>query len=107
MLAALGRIVSGGIRTALLVAIGAAVVVLAGVALRTGTTAIAVPIGPSGAVMHLALDPLSASFLLLLFLVAPVVPTSPLPLAGAAVTLLAGDAFGIAGGVLLLGGHRL
>ena len=57
--------------------------------------------------MHLALDPLAASFLLLLFLVVPCADTAPLPLAAVAITLLAGDGFTLSVGLLLLGGERV
>ena len=81
------------------------VVVLAVAVLASGAGAstLAVPIGPPGASMHLALDPLAASFLLLLFLVMPCAETAPLPLAAVAVTVLAGDGFTLAVGLLLLG----
>ncbi len=84
----------------------ALVVVLAVVVLASGAGAatLAVPIGPPGASMHLALDPLAASFLLLLFLVMPCAETAPLPLAAMAITVLAGDGFTLAVGLLLLGG---
>ena len=60
-----------------LVAVLAAAVLASG----AGASTLAVPIGPPGASMHLALDPLAASFLLLLFLVMPCAETAPLPLA--------------------------
>ena len=84
----------------------ALVVVLAVAVLASGAGAatLTVPIGPAGARMHLALDPLAASFLLLLFLVMPCAETSPLALAATAVTVLAGDGFTLAVGLLLLGG---
>ena len=84
------------------------VVVLAVAVLASGAGAstLAVPIGPPGASMHLALDPLAASFLLLLFLVMPCAETAPLPLAAVAITVLAGDGFTLAVGLLLLGGVR-
>ena len=80
------------------------VVALAVLASGTGATTLAVPIGPPGARMHLALDPLAASFLLLLFVVMPCAETAPLPLAATAVTVLAGDGFTMAVGLLLVGG---
>jgi hydrogenase-4 component B len=52
------------------------------------------------------LDPLAASFLLLLFLVMPCAETAPLPLAAVAITVLAGDGFTLAVGLLLVGGVR-
>ena len=54
--------------------------------------------------MHVTLDPLATSFLLLLFLVMPCAEAAPLPLAATAVTVLAGDGFTLAVGLLLLGG---
>lgn len=82
------------------------VVVLAVVALANGAGAatLALPIGPPGAALSLALDPLAASFLLLLFLVMPCAETAPLPLAAIGITVLAGDGFMLVAGVLLLGG---
>lgn len=79
------------------------VAVLAAVALSQGAAAATLML-PVGAPMHLALDPLGASFLLLLFLVVPCVDTAPLPLAALGITLLAGDGFTLSVGVLLLGG---
>jgi formate hydrogenlyase subunit 3/multisubunit Na+/H+ antiporter MnhD subunit len=86
----------------------AAVVVLAAVALvgRTGLVTMVVPIGPPGAAVHLALDPLGACFLLLLFIMTPLAGTAPLPLAGMGLAVLAGDGFALAVGVLLLGAPR-
>ena len=72
-----------------------------------GAATLAVPIGPPGASMHLALDPLAASFLLLLFLVMPCAETAPLPLAAAALTVLAAMASRWPLGLLLLGGVTL
>ena len=69
-----------------------ALLAVAVLASGAGATTLAVPIGPPGAWMHLALDPLAASFLLLLFLVMPCAETAPLPLAATAVTVLAGEA---------------
>jgi formate hydrogenlyase subunit 3/multisubunit Na+/H+ antiporter MnhD subunit len=69
-----------------------------------GAATLELPIGPWGAGLHLALDPLAASFLLLLFLVMPCADTAPLPLAAMGITLLAGDGFSLAAGLLLLGG---
>ena len=69
-----------------------------------GMTTLELPIGLAGAAAHLALDPLGASFLLLLFLVTPCAETAPLPLAALALTVLAGDGFVLGAGLLLLGG---
>ncbi len=69
-----------------------------------GPTAFELPIGPPGAAVHLALDPLAASFLLLMFLLVPCADTAPLPLAAMAITVLAGDSFTLVVGLLLLGG---
>jgi hydrogenase-4 component B len=84
------------------------VVVLAVAVLATGAGAstLAAPIGPPGISTYLALDPLAASFLLLLFLVMPCAETAPLSLAAVAVIVLAGDGFSLAVGLLLLGGVR-
>ena len=81
-----------------------ALLAVAVLASGAGAATLAVPIGPPGARMHLTLDPLAASFLLLLFLVMPCAETAPLPLAATAVTVLAGDGFTLAVGLLLLGG---
>ena len=82
------------------------VVLLAMAALVVGPdmSALEVPIGPMGTVMPFGLDALAASFLLLLFLVMPCADTAPLPLAAMAVTVLAGNGFALAVGLLLLGG---
>ena len=90
--------------TAAVAGICVLIVALAVLASGTGATTLAVPIGPPGARMHLALDPLAASFLLLLFVVMPCAETAPLPLAATAVTVLAGDGFTMAVGLLLVGG---
>ena len=81
-------------------------VALLSVAALTGAGAatLELPIGPWGAGLHLALDPLAASFLFLLFLVMPCADTAPLLLAAMGITLLAGDGFTLAAGLLLLGG---
>jgi hydrogenase-4 component B len=83
-----------------------AIVLLAVVALASGAgiATLELPIGPSGAAMHLALDPLAANFLLLLFLVTPFADIAPLALAALAITVLADDSFTLAVGMLLLGG---
>ena len=79
------------------------VVVLAALGLGDAA-ALELLIGPAGGVMHLALDPLAASFLLVLYITLPCAPVAPLVLAGTAITLLAGDGFVLAAGILLLGG---
>jgi hydrogenase-4 component B len=103
--AAVARFVPPVAVTAGVAAICVLVAVLAAVALSQGAGAatLTLPVGPAGA-MHLTLDPLAASFLLLLFLVVPCGDTAPLPLAALAITLLAGDGFTLSAGVLLLGG---
>ena len=68
--------------TAAVAGICVLVVALAVLASGAGATTLAVPIGPPDTRMHLALDPLAASFLLLLFVVMPCAETAPLPLAG-------------------------
>ncbi len=82
-----------------------AVVLLAVVALTSGgMTTLELPIGPAGTALHFALDPLAASFLLLLFLAMPCADAAPLPLAAVTLGLLAGDGFALTAGLLLLGG---
>ena len=94
-------------RSALTVVVGAIcglVVVISSVATAAGGTSIlTLPLGPAGAVTHLAVDPMAASFLLLLFVTIPWEAPAPLPLAGLGLTLLAGDGFTLAVGLLLLG----
>ena len=81
-----------------------AVVALVG---GTGRMALALPVGPPGASILMALDPLGASFLLLLS--AAMMPCAvcqqitPLPVLGMALTLLAADGFTLALGLVLLG----
>jgi formate hydrogenlyase subunit 3/multisubunit Na+/H+ antiporter MnhD subunit len=83
------------------VGICAAVAVLAAVLLAEGgLPELALPIGPAGAAMRLALDPLAASFLLL----APSIASAPVALAAIAVTLSAANGFTMAIGLLMLGG---
>ena len=110
-LAAVDAIVPRSVATRYAVpGVSAAVVALAVVALaeRTGLATLQLPVGPPGAALRLALDPLGASFLLLLFIVLPLAGTAPLPLAGAGLVVVAGDGFALAVGVLLLGaGGRL
>ena len=74
ILAAVSRLVPRIVVAAVSVGISASVVVLAVVALAAGSdmTTLELPIGPAGTAMHLALDPLAASFLL------AVVPRDPL-----------------------------
>jgi hydrogenase-4 component B len=105
LLAVAGAFVSPALTAYGVAGASAAVVVLAAVALvgGTGLVAMQVPVGPPGAALHLALDPLGASFLLLLFIVMPLAGTAPLPLAGTGLAVLAGDGFALAVGVLLLG----
>jgi hypothetical protein len=67
------------------------------------STMLVLPIGPA-APLHLAIDPVAASFILLVFGVTPWAKAAPLPLVGTAIALLAGDGFALAAGVLLLGG---
>ena len=100
--------------------------VLASLLAREQATMLALPIGPAGGATHLALDPLGAAFLLLLFV--PAIPCAvfavaerdrtpatlaglPAWLAAMALTVLADDAFtlvlglgglGVAGWLLLL-----
>jgi hydrogenase-4 component B len=82
------------------------IVVLAVVTLASGagSAVLELPIGPPGTAVYFALDPLAASFLLLLFLVMPCADAAPLPLAAMAITVLAGDSFTLVVGLLLLGG---
>lgn len=103
-LAALAGAVGRAAVTGTVSMICAATVVLAAVALGGGGAAMALPIGPAGTATHLALDPLAACFLLLLFLVLPCTGATPIGLAGVAITLLAADSFALAVGLLLLGG---
>lgn len=91
----------------------AALVALLAVAFLAGqedASVLALPLGPAGAAMHLALDPLAASVLLFVFVAA--IPDTlcadraprvslPLLLAGIALILLAADAFALAAGLLL------
>ncbi len=81
-------------------------VVLAAMVLANGAgpTTLVLPIGPPDTAVRLALDPLAASFALLVFLVMPCAAAAPLPLAAMAITVLAGDSFTLAAGLLLLGG---
>ncbi|MGC1411185.1 MAG: proton-conducting transporter membrane subunit [Acetobacteraceae bacterium] len=106
ILAAVSCAVPRIIVAAVSVGISAVVVVLAVVALAAGAdmATLELPIGPAGAAMHLALDPLAASFLLLLFLVIPCANRAPLPLAALALMVLAGDGFTLGVGLLVLGG---
>jgi formate hydrogenlyase subunit 3/multisubunit Na+/H+ antiporter MnhD subunit len=89
----------------------AVVVLLALVALADASEmgSLALPLGPAGSAMHLVLDPLGASFLLLVFLAAGPralfaehIPGSPLAHAALALILLAADACTLAAGLLLL-----
>jgi formate hydrogenlyase subunit 3/multisubunit Na+/H+ antiporter MnhD subunit len=83
------------------VGVCAAAVALAGVLLAEGgLPEVALPIGPAGAAIRLALDPLAASFLLL----APCIASAPAALAAIAVTLSAANGFTMAIGLLMLGG---
>jgi hydrogenase-4 component B len=72
-------------------------------------TTLPLPVGPAGAAMHLSLDPLGACVLLLLFIAglacAVCLEASPVTLAGMALIVMAGDAFVLAAGLLLLGGR--
>ena len=106
VLAAAARFVPRIVVTAGSAGICGVVVLLAMAALVVGPdmSALEVPIGPMGTVMPFGLDALAASFLLLLFLVMPCADTAPLPLAAMAVTVLAGNGFALAVGLLLLGG---
>jgi hypothetical protein len=106
MLVAAARLVPSIVVTAGSVGICGVAVVLAMAALvfGPGISTLHLPIGPMGAVMPFALDPLAASFLLLIFLVMPCGDTAPLPLAAMAIVVLAGDGFALAVGLLLLGG---
>jgi hypothetical protein len=82
---------------------GTCVVVVAAalLALATGgLPQIALPFGLAGVAIKLALDPLAASFLLLL----PCITLAPLPLAAMVAILTAANAFTLAIGLLLLGG---
>ena len=72
-----------------------------------GPTTLELPVGPPGAALYFALDPLAASFLLLLFVVVPCGDAAPLPLAAIGITLLAHDCFTLVVGLLLLGGTAL
>jgi formate hydrogenlyase subunit 3/multisubunit Na+/H+ antiporter MnhD subunit len=85
------------------VRIGACVVVVAAALLLLvtgGLPQVALPVGPAGMAIKLALDPLAASFLLL----APCTTLAPLPLATMVVILSAANGFTLAIGLLLLGG---
>ncbi len=106
VLATIARIIPRAAVAAGVAGICALVVVVALVALASHMklTTAELPIGPAGASLHLALDPLGASFLLLLFLVMPCAAVPPLPLFAMALTVLAGDGFTLAVGLLLLGG---
>jgi hypothetical protein len=106
VLAAAARFVPRIVVTAGSAGICGVVVLLAMAALVVGPgmSTLEVPIGPMGSVMPFALDSLAVSFLLLLFLVMPCADTAPLPLAAMAVTVLAGNGFALAVGLLLLGG---
>jgi hypothetical protein len=76
------------------------------VALVSGvSTVLVLPFGLPDAPLHLAIDPVAASFILLVFGVTPWAEVAPLPLVGAAIAFLAGDGFTLAAGVLLLGGR--
>ncbi|MEJ0016883.1 MAG: proton-conducting transporter membrane subunit [Acetobacteraceae bacterium] len=94
------RIVHAGIAASRIALAALAVACLAGAG---GTAVLALPVGPPGAALHLAGDPLAACFLLLLAATAPLA-ARPLALAAAAAAVLAGDGFSLAAGVLLLGG---
>jgi hydrogenase-4 component B len=109
ILAAISRVVPRFVVAAASVGISAVVVVLTVVALVAGTdmTTLELPIGPAGAAMHLALDPLAASFLLVLFLLIPCANSAPLPLAALALSVLADDGLSLAVGLLMLGGVTL
>ena len=108
-LAAVSRVVPRIVVAAVSIGVSAVVVVLMVVALAAGAdlTTLELPIGPAGTAMHLALDPLAASFLLALFLVIPCANRAPLPLAALALTVLAGDGFTLGVGLLVLGGIAL
>ena len=109
ILAAVSRVVPRFVVAAVSVGISALVVVLMVVALAAGIDMITLelPIGPAGAAMRLSLDPLAASFLLVLFLVVPCANSAPLPLAALALTVLADDGLTLAVGLLMLGGVTL
>jgi hydrogenase-4 component B len=109
ILAAISRVVPRFVVAAVSVGISALVVVLMVVALAAGIDMITLelPIGPAGAAMRLSLDPLAASFLLVLFLVVPCANSAPLPLAALALTVLADDGLSLAVGLLMLGGVTL
>jgi hydrogenase-4 component B len=109
ILAAISRVVPRFVVAAVSVGISALVVVLMVVALAAGIDMITLelPIGPAGAAMRLSLDPLAASFLLVLFLVVPCANSAPLPLAALALTVLADDGLTLAVGLLMLGGVTL
>ena len=96
------RVASAGVA-----ALCAAVVVFAIAALlvQASAAAVVLPIGPAGTAIRLAIDPLAASFLVLLFAILPCGETTPLQLAAIGLCLLAGDRFTLALGVLLLGGR--
>jgi formate hydrogenlyase subunit 3/multisubunit Na+/H+ antiporter MnhD subunit len=83
--------------------IGTCVVVVAAALLLLATGGLpraALPIGFAGMAINLALDPLAASFLLLI----PCVTLAPLPLVAMVVILSAANGFTLAIGLLLLGG---
>jgi formate hydrogenlyase subunit 3/multisubunit Na+/H+ antiporter MnhD subunit len=65
------------------------------------------PFGPVGGGMHFVLDPLAASFLLLLFAVMPWADGGARQMAAVAITVLAGDGFTLVLGLLLSGGAAL
>jgi hydrogenase-4 component B len=82
------------------------IVALASLAIGDGASVLELPIG-MGAAAHLALDPLAASFLAVLFLVMPCGgATPPLRLAAVGVILLAGDPLVLIVGVLMLRTQR-
>lgn len=89
-------------------AAAALMMALAAVALvGIGGTALRLPLGPPSAAIHLALDPLGASFLLLLSLAA--LPravcerAAPVPMAAMALIVIAADGFTLALGLLIAG----
>lgn len=106
LLAAVARLAPGIAVTASRAGLCGGVVTLAAVMLATGASVntLEFPMALPGPVMRLALDPLSASFLMVLFVVTPCASAAPLRLAAMAITLLAGNGFVLAVGLLMLGG---
>jgi formate hydrogenlyase subunit 3/multisubunit Na+/H+ antiporter MnhD subunit len=98
-----GRLPAGALTAVVFAVCGGVVAISALATASGGTSTLTLPFGPAGTATHLALDPLAASFLLLLFATTPCKAAAPLPLAALGLTLLSGDCFTLATGLLLLG----